>query len=332
MDDLLRGMLRNLIVVSGLFWLFVTPIVTAQWSSEQILRMLACLFAVGLLCLLAHRLSAASYRSALVVWLAGMFTAIFAGAWLLANPNLLFAATVLPLLAVITAGGWAGIAVELVLALLLWLGSQWGWSAAWSENQAVLLLVVAAFCALLGGVARAELRQMVHWSLIYIEDAQAKLAAMREQRLELEQSRADLIHVNRELKRLSERLKVMEHIAEEARQAKTEFVANVSHELRTPAQHDHRLCRYYRPFAACLRWPAAPFPAHRHRRHSPQCGTPVGAGQRCARPEPGGGGPHGVKPRLDRAACCDCRRHHRGLRPVFLARPLSARRDCTGVA
>jgi signal transduction histidine kinase len=234
MDDLLRGMLRNLIVVSGLFWLFVTPIVTAQWSSEQILRMLACLFAVGLLCLLAHRLSAASYRSALVVWLAGMFTAIFAGAWLLANPNLLFAATVLPLLAVITAGGWAGIAVELVLALLLWLGSQWGWSAAWSENQAVLLLVVAAFCALLGGVARAELRQMVHWSLIYIEDAQAKLAAMREQRLELEQSRADLIHVNRELKRLSERLKVMEHIAEEARQAKTEFVANVSHELRTP--------------------------------------------------------------------------------------------------
>ena len=43
-----------------------------------------------------------------------------------------------------------------------------------------------------------------------------------------------LMHVNRELKRLSERLKVMEHIAEEARQAKTEFVANVSHELRTP--------------------------------------------------------------------------------------------------
>ncbi len=42
------------------------------------------------------------------------------------------------------------------------------------------------------------------------------------------------MHVNRELKRLSERLKVMEHIAEEARQAKTEFVANVSHELRTP--------------------------------------------------------------------------------------------------
>jgi signal transduction histidine kinase/CheY-like chemotaxis protein len=96
------------------------------------------------------------------------------------------------------------------------------------------LLVVAAFCALLGFVARAELLQMVHWSMTYTEDAQMKLAAMREQRLELEQSRADLIHVNRELKRLSERLKVMEHVAEEARQAKTEFVANVSHELRTP--------------------------------------------------------------------------------------------------
>ncbi len=57
---------------------------------------------------------------------------------------------------------------------------------------------------------------------------------MRDQRLELEQSREDLIQANRELTRLSYRLKFLEHIAEEARQAKTEFVANVSHELRTP--------------------------------------------------------------------------------------------------
>jgi signal transduction histidine kinase/DNA-binding response OmpR family regulator len=64
--------------------------------------------------------------------------------------------------------------------------------------------------------------------------ARMNLREVREQRLELEQSREDLMHANRELMRLSERLKVLELIAEEARQAKTEFVANVSHELRTP--------------------------------------------------------------------------------------------------
>ena len=96
------------------------------------------------------------------------------------------------------------------------------------------MLVAAGFSGLLGWVARRDLQQMVRWSQTYLDQAQTELGVMREQRLELEQSRSDLIHVNRELKRLSERLKVMEHIAEEARQAKTEFVANVSHELRTP--------------------------------------------------------------------------------------------------
>lgn len=233
-DDLLRGTLRSLILASGLFWISATLFVTSQWSGEQILRMLVCLFVTGVLLWLAHQLSARSYRGALALWLAGMSVAIGGSAWLLANPQLLWLAGVLPLLGVLTAGGWAGVAAWLVLAALLGLASQVAWFAGWNASQAGLLLVAAGFSALLGFVARNELRLTVHWSLTYVEDAQAKLAAMREQRLELEQSRADLIHVNRELKRLSERLKVMEHIAEEARQAKTEFVANVSHELRTP--------------------------------------------------------------------------------------------------
>jgi signal transduction histidine kinase/CheY-like chemotaxis protein len=232
--ELRRTTLRTLIVASGLFWLAATLPVTVQWSGEQVLRMLLALLLVGLLFLLAYRLSTQSYRSALFIWLGGMTLAIYAGAWLLADPNLLFLAGVLPLLAAITAGGAAGIAAELGLAGLLSLTLQTPWAGDWGIGHALLILVVGGFSALLGWVGRRELQQMVQWSLVYVEDAQAKLQQTREQRLELEQSRTDLLQVNRELKRLSERLKVMEHIAEEARQAKTEFVANVSHELRTP--------------------------------------------------------------------------------------------------
>lgn len=60
------------------------------------------------------------------------------------------------------------------------------------------------------------------------------LEEVRDSRLELKQTEADLIQANTQLARLSDRLSAMYQIAEEARQAKEEFVANVSHELRTP--------------------------------------------------------------------------------------------------
>ena len=58
--------------------------------------------------------------------------------------------------------------------------------------------------------------------------------ASQDRRMELKQVQEDLIQANRELARLSDRLKAMHQVAEEARRAKEEFVANVSHELRTP--------------------------------------------------------------------------------------------------
>ncbi len=50
----------------------------------------------------------------------------------------------------------------------------------------------------------------------------------------MQQVQEDLIKANQELARLSDRLNKMYQVAEEARQAKEQFVANVSHELRTP--------------------------------------------------------------------------------------------------
>jgi len=64
--------------------------------------------------------------------------------------------------------------------------------------------------------------------------ANDQLSEARSQRVELKQAQADLVQANAELMRLSERLVQLNRVAEEARRAKEEFVANVSHELRTP--------------------------------------------------------------------------------------------------
>ena len=75
---------------------------------------------------------------------------------------------------------------------------------------------------------------MVQSSQTLPDQAQAKLGVIREQRLELKQTQHDLVQAYQELARMTDRLKALQRIAEEARQAKANFVANVSHELRTP--------------------------------------------------------------------------------------------------
>ena len=234
LSELLQATVRNLVIAGGLFWLVASLLATSDWSGLRIMEMLISLFAVGLLLVLSYRLSAHHYIPALAIWLAAMLLAIWAGSWLLQRPDLCLLGVVLPLVAAITISGWAGIMAELALLVLIGLLAQTTWGAAWAASQALLVLVAGALSALLGWTARRELQLLGQWSVTNGAEVQRKLGAMRDQRLELEQSRADLIHVNRELKRLSERLKVMGRIAEEARQAKTEFVANVSHELRTP--------------------------------------------------------------------------------------------------
>ena len=234
LNDLLRITVRNLVLAGGLFWLVAALLVTSDWGGVHILVMMACLAVVGLLFLLAYHMSERSYRLAMALWLAAMLLAIGAGSWLLQKPDILFLGAMLPLVAGFTVGGWFGALAQLALMALVALVSQTSWESALLGGQAELIIIAGAFNALFGWTARRELSLLVQWSVTNFAEAQYKLETMREQRLEVEQSRADLIHVNRELKRLSERLKVMEHIAEDARQAKTEFVANVSHELRTP--------------------------------------------------------------------------------------------------
>ncbi len=177
-DALLRDTARNLIVASGLFWLTATLLTTVNWGGERLPGLLACLLVVTALFFAAYRMSQRSYRAATVTWMAGMLVAIFGGAWLLDSPDLILFAAVLPLLAAVLGGGVAGIAVELILAVLIGLAGQIVWSAAWGEGQAIVVLAAAGFCGLLGWVARRDLQQMVRWSQVYLDQAQTEMTQM----------------------------------------------------------------------------------------------------------------------------------------------------------
>ena len=233
MQELLRATIRRLLLVSALFWLLCALLFTTQWPGERILGLMVGILGIGALFALANRLLTRDSLLALVAWLTGMVAAIGLSSWLAHNPHLLLLSCALPLIAVITVSGWAGVVTEVVVVALVW-GAQALFDMPLPIEQTLVVIVAGAFSGLLGWAARGELLTVAEWSIAGFAEARQHLAEGREQRLELEQSRQDLIQANRELTRLSDRLKALERIAEEARQAKTEFVANVSHELRTP--------------------------------------------------------------------------------------------------
>jgi signal transduction histidine kinase/CheY-like chemotaxis protein len=234
MRDLLQTTARNLIVVSSIFWLVCAVMLTGDWGIDRIIGLFLCMATVGTLFAAAYRLIVRNYLAGLILWLIGTMLAIVWLSWLLQNPYALLFTTILPLIAVITISSWAGLFVQVVVVLLVWTAAQNGYGAPPGATTSWIIIAAAIFSGLLGWFTRKDLLVLADWSMSGFDAARMNLREVREQRLELEQSREDLMHANRELMRLSERLKVLELIAEEARQAKTEFVANVSHELRTP--------------------------------------------------------------------------------------------------
>jgi signal transduction histidine kinase/CheY-like chemotaxis protein len=135
-------------------------------------------------------------------------------------------------LAALLLGLRAGAALALFVSLILIAaGHLLGMQAPLSR-----MLALAAIWAVLG-LVWASLGcafQAVAWWHSTYERMRDLLEEARGQRLELKEAQADLLLANQELARVSERLRAMAEVAEEARRAKEEFVANVSHELRTP--------------------------------------------------------------------------------------------------
>ncbi len=232
--ELLRATVRKLLAVSAVGWLLCALFFTTGWDGARIVGLMGVILLIGLLFGLAYWLLTPHYLAALGLWLLGMLLALGLGSWLLRDPALLFLSSIFPLVAVMTISGWAGLVVTAGVTAFLWVATTSLLGAPLPVNTALLISVAAAFNGLLAWAARSELLTVAQWSITSFDAARKNLDEAREQQLELAQSRADLIQANQELTRLSNRLKALERIAEEALQAKTEFVANVSHELRTP--------------------------------------------------------------------------------------------------
>ncbi len=167
-------------------------------------------------------------------WQALLGALLVLAIYLLKEPMLGFALALFPLLAVVTLGWPAALLAETGVIALAWILHQ-GWLAPPLPAPYSLEIVAGGtVTGLLGWAATHTLFTIAQWSFLSFQQAQKQMEEARNQRLELEQVKEDLLQANRELARLSDRLKAMYQVAEEARQAKEEFVANVSHELRTP--------------------------------------------------------------------------------------------------
>lgn len=188
-------------------------------------------------------LAAASWLSAVLIWVLDSWNTWvgrtitvlfivcgvhFLPSWLFASEPLMFDG--IPVIAGMALMGPLGatlVGVMESVAILL--------AAREAVLSTLILRLVAVWLTAVGvWTVYRPLRQVIAWSWEHYDQAQRLLSEERNRNAELEQAMEGLMHANRQLDLLNERLAGMRLLAEEAQRAKAAFVAKVSHELRTP--------------------------------------------------------------------------------------------------
>jgi signal transduction histidine kinase/CheY-like chemotaxis protein len=232
-SELLQMTSRILILATGgvyLAWYFLGM----EGRGKLAVRLAPITMVVVLASSLALWLLSRRLLLAQAIWQAGLAAAIALAMYVSRVPEVAFLYVLLPLLTTVTVNWLGGLLAEGVVIALLWWASRSSFMPTLPFGYGVAIVIGGGFTGLLGWGVTHSLLTVTQWSIFSFGQARQKVEEARDQRLELRQIQEDLIHANRELARLSDRLKAMYQVAEEARQAKAEFVANVSHELRTP--------------------------------------------------------------------------------------------------
>ncbi len=234
LNDLLVSKSRTVIAVTATALIIAAVLIAAAASTAIMGRLFVLTVMIALASVAAYRMLEQRYQLVMALWQLALAGLIVAACFIFAEAEVLLLLAVLPLVSAVTLGWRAVVAAEVgLLGLVIWV-QRAAPLEPMSSTFAGLILLFGALGGVIGWTATAQLMTLTRWALVGFSQARQNLEEAREQRLALLQTQEDLVKANQEMTRLAERLKILGQVAEEARQAKVEFVANVSHELRTP--------------------------------------------------------------------------------------------------
>ncbi|MDI7277186.1 MAG: ATP-binding protein [Anaerolineae bacterium] len=234
--ELLHRTVRHLIFgTCAVFAVCYTIVALTPWWTERVPGGLFVCVCYGAVCLLSLKMLPRKLLAGQVTWLAGLTGVVVLAAVLQREAAILVGLVLVPLLGGLTIGWPAAAVAGAMVAVLVGLPTvALTQLSGLTTAFAVMVTIAGMLGAVLGCIAARGITDVALWSLHGWEQARNILEEARDQKLEMKQVQEDLVLANQELSRLSDKLKEMWEIAQEARQAKAEFVANVSHELRTP--------------------------------------------------------------------------------------------------
>jgi signal transduction histidine kinase/FixJ family two-component response regulator len=150
------------------------------------------------------------------------------------NSSLQYIFLILPSVAVATVGWFAGAVVEVYIVILLAGLSTFNISAPVNSPIFLGMVIGSVFLSLLAWSTTGSLFDLTRWSVNYYENYREELERLRSQQANFLEVQSALLHSNNELARMNKQQILLQHAADAARQAKSDFVAKVSHEFRTP--------------------------------------------------------------------------------------------------
>jgi signal transduction histidine kinase/CheY-like chemotaxis protein len=221
-------------VAAGFFLGLSAILISAAAPTVLMSRLFFLVILFSLATFLAYKLVDRYYTFTHIIWQIGLFGFILISGLALGHPEVFFLVALLPMITLLTFGWVGGLFAEVVISILAWWATRQIGVFSLPANFTMMIPILGAFNALLGWAFTTNLFAGIEWAVFSSDQSRESLEEAREQQLELRQSQKDLSEAYKEMARLTDRLKVLQRIAEEARQAKSDFVANVSHELRTP--------------------------------------------------------------------------------------------------
>lgn len=214
----------------GLFLFFINETQSLPFAREQRIAGILILFATATVTGLLEQWRGWAGRWFIVLWLSTLCS--LATVW--TNLPALFALAALPLvLAFVMLGLGASIALTVGQALLLLILHTSGFATFTSLDLAIGITANGLTVGLLASLYRLWQQKILQVWHSY-EQSRRLLDEARTRNETLDQTLDDLLHANRQLDLLNERLAALRLAAEDAQRTKAAFVAKVSHEFRTP--------------------------------------------------------------------------------------------------